>query len=69
MRLGNPGHGTILIERPQKSKTRSVDDILIIFDNSLHSLVVVVVGLIVAATFEAPLVRAPDLLEPDKSKR
>lgn len=38
VRLGNPGHVTILIERAQKSKTRSLDDTLFIFDNSLHSL-------------------------------
>jgi hypothetical protein len=45
VRLGNPGHRTILIERRAKSKSRSLDDTLSIFDNSFHSLFVVVVGL------------------------
>jgi hypothetical protein len=40
---GNPRHATILTERFQKSKTRSLDDTLSIFDNSLCSLCVVVV--------------------------
>ena len=44
VRLRNPWHATILTERPQIRKTRSLDATLIIFDNSLYSLLVVVVG-------------------------
>jgi hypothetical protein len=49
VRLGNPWHKTILIERRTKSKTRSLDDTLSIFDNSFHSLFVVVVGLVLGS--------------------
>ena len=45
VRLRDPGHGTILTEGSPKSKTRSLDDTLIIFENSLYSFPVVVVGL------------------------
>jgi hypothetical protein len=62
--LGNPGHRTILIEGRAKSKSRSLDDTLSIFDNSFHSLFVVVVGRFLTATPEAPdLVHAPASLD------
>ena len=59
MRLGNPWHGTILIYSSKKSKTRHLDDTLIILENSLHSLIAFVVGRSLAAILEVSDVPSP----------
>lgn len=63
LRLSNPWHGSILTEHVPKSKTRSLDDTLIIVDNSLHSFTLFLAVSIPAATPAEPLVPAPNPLE------
>lgn len=63
MRLRNLWHGTILIYSSKKSKTRPLDDTLIILENSLHSLITFVVGPGLAAILEVSGMPPPDLSE------